>query len=168
MLTNPYDDPRCSHTTAHGNRCRMFRANDKTSLCQMHFDQQRRFEEDDLAAGQILSPIEDLKTPAQINDALRRLFQLLARQRIPPRNAAILAYICQLLLTSLSAMERQNLRAETAPAVKQILARILKSPIVDAAAPSSDDNEGNPASGQPQEPRSQDTHSVPNITIANY
>jgi hypothetical protein len=142
--------------------------NSKTSLCQMHFDQQRRFEEDDLAAGQLLGPVEDLQTPAQINDALRRLFQLLARQRIPPRNAAILAYICQLLLTSLSVMERQNLRAETAPAVKQILARILKSPLLDAAAPSSDDSEGAPASSQPQEPGSQDTQSVPNITIANY
>ncbi len=168
MLTNPYVDPRCSHTTANGSRCRMLCMNDKTSLCQVHFDQQRRFEEDDLAAGQILSPIEDLKTPAQINDALRRLFQLLARQRIPPRNAAILAYICQLLLTSLSVMERQNLRAETAPAVKQILARILKSPLLDAAAPSSDDSEGAAASSQPQEPGSQDTPSDANITIANY
>ncbi len=117
MLSNPYIDPRCTDTTAHGNRCRMLRANDKTSLCQMHFDQQRRMEEDDLAGGQILSPIEDLKTPAQINDALRRLFQIVARQRIPPRHAAILAYICQLCLSSLAMMERQSLRAETAPAV---------------------------------------------------
>jgi len=168
MLTNPYVDPRCTHTTANGSRCRMLCMNDKSSLCQMHFDQQRRFEEDDLAAGQLLGPVEDLQTPAQINDALRRLFQVLARQRIPPRNAAILAYICQLLLTSLSVMERQNLRAETAPAVKQILARILKSPLLDAAAPSSDDSEGAPASSQPQEPGSQDTPSDANITIANY
>ena len=65
-------------------------------------------------------------------------------------------------------MERQNLRAETAPAVKQILARILKSPILDAAAPSSDDSEGAPASAQPQEPGSQDPQSDPNITLANY
>src|SRR5712692_10577049 len=107
MLTNPYVDPRCSHTTAHGHRCRMLAANEKTSLCQLH-------------------------------------------------------------LASLSAMERQNLRAETAPAIKQILARILKSPILDAAAPSPDCNEGASASSQPQEPASQDTQSVPNITIANY
>jgi hypothetical protein len=116
MFDNPYVDDRCTYTNAVGNRCRMFRVNGQTSLCQMHFDQQRRVEEDDLAAGQILSPVEDLKTPEQINDALRRLFQLLARQRIPPRNAAILAYICQLLLSSLSAMERQNLREEIAAA----------------------------------------------------
>lgn len=137
MLDNPYIDARCTYTNAAGNRCRMFRMNDKTSLCQLHFDQQRRIEEDDIAAGQILSHIEDLKTPEQINDALRGIFQLLARRRIPPRNAAILAYICQLLLSSVSAMERQNLRAETAPEVKRILARILENSVLDAAPESS-------------------------------
>src|SRR2546422_4561570 len=53
--------------------------------------------------------------------------------RRPPRST-LFPYTT--LFRSLSVMERQNLRAEAAPAVKQILARILKSPILDAAAPS--------------------------------
>src|SRR5947208_2980241 len=115
-----YADTRCTFVTADARRCSMLRVSGSNSLCQVHSDQERRIEEDNLAAGQLLSHIDNLSTPGEINEALRRLFQLLARQRIPPRNAAILAYICQLLLSSVSAMERQKLRAETIPEVRKI------------------------------------------------
>jgi len=101
-------DNRCQHTSANGRRCRMLRMEDHPSLCLEHRRQQLQPHTDpQTVAAELLGSIEDFKTATAVNQALGRLFALAAANRIPPRNAAILAYICQLLLNTLPAVERE-------------------------------------------------------------
>src|SRR5712692_11896085 len=93
-------DDRCHYTYADGRRCRMLRANDHPSLCLQHLRQQLQPQPDPGAvAAELLGLIEDFSTAAAVNKALGKLFAMVAGDRIPPRNAALLVYICQLLLT---------------------------------------------------------------------
>jgi hypothetical protein len=46
--------------------------------------------------------LTELNTTTAVNHALGKLFSLVAENRIPARNAAVLAYIGQLLLNSIA------------------------------------------------------------------
>jgi len=77
------------------------------SLCLPH--QQRREKESDAEAlaAELLGPFAEFNTATAVNHALGKLFSLAAQGRIAPRNAAVLAYIGQLLLNSLSAVRHE-------------------------------------------------------------
>ncbi len=124
-------DNRCRHTSADGRRCRMRRMNGDPALCPQHRRQ-------DLLAGtdpksvadELLGSMEDFKTAAAVNQALGKLFLMLAGNRIPPRNAAVLAYICQLLLSSVGAVQDEITSARGLSAqdlLRQVLPN-LRSP----------------------------------------
>ena len=100
-------DDRCHHTSASGRRCRMLRTNDHPSLCPQHRQQLQPGPDPETVAAELLGSIDEFKTATAINRALGRLFAMLAANRIPPRNAAILAYIGQLLLNTLPAIENE-------------------------------------------------------------
>ncbi len=80
----------------------MSRMKGHPSLCFVHAQRQQQILDPKRVAAELLGPFEDLKTANAVNHALGSLFLLVAQNRIPPRNAAILAYIGQLLLQSLS------------------------------------------------------------------
>lgn len=106
----PPDLPsRCSHADAAGRRCRMPRCDSHPSLCSKHArDVALAFKpaETNLAP-ELLGPIKDFQTAAAINHALGRLYVLLGANRIHTRQAAVLAYICQLMLQSLHDVKRE-------------------------------------------------------------
>ena len=56
-----------------------------------------------------------------------KLFALLAKNRIPVRNAAVLAYIGQLLLHSLSGVKNETMRSRGPDAWQQIIRRALQN-----------------------------------------
>ena len=125
----PGVDSRCRYKTADGRRCTMLKMDDHPSLCYTHWRQQLVQTESydhEGAAAELLGSIEDFNTATAVNQALGRLFALLARNRIPPRNAAILAYIGQLLLNSLPAVDRETMRAEGLPGWEQTLTRAMQ------------------------------------------
>jgi len=110
---------RCSHTTRDGRRCRSLSTSPDSIYCETHARLAWRDSgsasvcptchratrgPDPLPpnlANELLGPVEDFQTSASINHALARLVILQARNRIPPRNAAVLAYTFQLLLQTL-------------------------------------------------------------------
>ncbi len=125
-------DNRCQHTSASGRRCRMLRMEHHPSLCPQHRRQQLQPDTDpQTVAAELLRSIEDFKTATAVNHALGRLFAMLAGNRIPPRNAAILAYICQLLLNTLPAVEHEITCAKGFSAWQRLLRQVqrnLRSP----------------------------------------
>ncbi len=132
----PKQDDRCQHTTADGRRCRTSRMNQHSSLCLQHGQrQQELLHADSVCAGsvyvesgdanvlaaELLGPCEEFKSATAINHVLGKLFALLAKNRIPTRNAAILAYIGQVLLNSLALMSKEILRGEENAGWRQIV-----------------------------------------------
>jgi hypothetical protein len=101
-------DTRCQFTNSEGRRCRTDRSSDHPSLCSYHLHRQPReaTSPEDLAP-ELLGPLEDFRSAAAVNYALGKLLLLQASNRIAPRNAAVLAYTCQLLLQSISDVRRE-------------------------------------------------------------
>jgi hypothetical protein len=109
----------------------MLRMEDHPSLCPQHRQQLQPETDPKTIATELLRSIEDFKTATAVNHALGRLFALLAGNRIPPRNAAILAYICQLLLNTLPAVEQEITYAKGFDHWQRILRQVqrnLRSP----------------------------------------
>ncbi len=100
--------PHCSHRTPSGRRCRLPISDPDSGLCLNHA--LRRRKDRDLAdlASALTGKSEEFQTAAGINRSLAELYVLLAQNRIAPRRAAVLAYISNLLLRTLPAIEKEN------------------------------------------------------------
>jgi len=79
----------------------MPRWNKHRTLCVFHARGEQQLLAADQAARQLVSLSGEFKTASDINHVLGKLFSLVAKNRIPPRDAVALAYIAQLLLQSL-------------------------------------------------------------------
>ena len=101
----PAPTQQCQFAFADGRRCRMPRSETHRSLCISHARQEQQLLSVDCVGRELVSLSGDFKTSSDINHVLGKLFSLLANNRIPPRNAAALAYIAQLLLQTLPAVE---------------------------------------------------------------
>ena len=125
-------DHRCQHITADGRRCRMPRLNDDASLCLVHWQREQQLlhagsVDAERVAAELLGSFENFKTTTAVNHVLGKLFALLAKNRIPVRNAAVLAYIGQLLLHSLPAVKNEIMRGYGPEAWQQIIRRALQN-----------------------------------------
>jgi hypothetical protein len=98
--------PRCQHRTPSGRRCRLTASGPASPLCRRHSSIETARHSADLAAALTAGGAE-FKSAASINDFLSRLLLLLAEDRISSRRAAVLAYITNQLLRTISAMEEQ-------------------------------------------------------------
>ncbi len=109
MSTKPAHkrDHQCQQVTSDGRRCLMSRMKGHPSLCFVHAQRQQQILDPKRIAAEILGPFADLKTANAVNHALGNLFLMVAQNRIPPRHAAILAYIGQLLLQSLRPVQSE-------------------------------------------------------------
>ena len=116
----PYSQ-RCAHVNSRGHRCRMFPANPQESLCPHHLGRllAERARNDETVA-ELLGPLEDFCSPANVNFFLGNLLKLMARKRIDRRDALAQAYICQLLLNTFPHIRRE-LESEAGPEGIQLL-----------------------------------------------
>lgn len=96
---------QCRFTKSDGRRCRMPAVPGPDLLCPMHLRRSQR--EADAVAAELFGPFREFKTATAVNHALGKLSSLVARGRIPVRNAVVLAYISQLLLNSLRSVQRE-------------------------------------------------------------
>jgi hypothetical protein len=104
----PPNPNRCQFETADGRRCRMFRHNGHPSLCLFHArDEMQLLESHRLGAELSATLTGQFMTATDINFVLGKLFTATAQNRIPPRNAAILAYIGQLMLHSVPGVKNE-------------------------------------------------------------
>ena len=82
-------------------------------LCAHHAQRlSRSTPANDAVAAELLSSIEDFSTAASVNQFLGNLTKQLVRKRIQRRDAIALAYLSQLLLNSLSAMNREEAQTQ--------------------------------------------------------
>jgi hypothetical protein len=80
---------------------------------------------DEAVANELLSGVEDFSTAASVNRYLGNLLKQIARKRIHRRDAIAQAYVCQLLLNSLPALDRQRERENPEPTVAERHAEFL-------------------------------------------
>lgn len=109
-MSQPDDPTRCTQTTADGRRCRMPRVNSHVTLCGTHLEaQQRRLRSEPARHAQdLLDGVTDLRSATAVNHVLGNLTTLLIDNRIDYRKAAVLAYLCQLLLQTVSMAKRER------------------------------------------------------------
>jgi hypothetical protein len=106
--TPPLNPNRCQFETSDGRRCRMLRYNGHPTLCLFHaHDEMQLLESQRVGAELSASLTGQFMTATDINFVLGKLFTATAQNRIPPRNAAILAYIGQLMLHSLHQVKKE-------------------------------------------------------------
>jgi hypothetical protein len=105
---------QCHHINGRGRRCRMLIAPNHDSLCQHHLAQSVVSQPGTQAlAAELLGSLNNFSTAAAVNQLLGNLVIQLAHKRIERRDAIAIAYMCQLLLMSLSPLKKE-LRAEEA------------------------------------------------------
>ena len=103
----PAAPDRCLFADARGHQCRLFRLDTHPSLCFFHAGQEQQFLDAERVAAELASLSGGFKTGNDVNHALGKLFAVVAANRIPVRNAAVLAYIGQLLLHSLPTVKSE-------------------------------------------------------------
>ncbi len=98
----------CQFQFADGRTCRMLRTADHPSLCIFHARAEQQIIESDLLGSELAASITgQFMTATDINFVLGKLFKAVAQNRIPPRNAATLAFVAKLLLVSLRDLKQE-------------------------------------------------------------
>jgi hypothetical protein len=115
-------DSHCRHINARGHRCRSLIAADHDSLCAHHLTQSlaQSPQTDEALAAELLTGVQDFSTAASVNRYLGNLLKQIAHKRIHRRDAIAQAYVCQLLLNSLPALDRQHDRENPEPTDEEI------------------------------------------------
>src|SRR5580698_10041604 len=100
----------CRHINRRGQHCRLFSIIPNLELCPHHarlLEKQHQRHNDNTAA-ELLGDLTDFSTPDAINALLGNLVRQLARKRIARLDAIAIAYVAQLLLGSISSMDRHD------------------------------------------------------------
>lgn len=97
---------RCQHRTPAGRQCRARSSGAASRLCAAHSAVEKQLDSADLAVALDASG-DTFQSAEGINRSLSELFALLAKNRVSPRRAAVLAYIGSLLLRTLPAIEKE-------------------------------------------------------------
>ena len=108
------DPNRCQFSTTDGRQCRMARSEGHATFCLFHALQAAR-EARKMAqllgveelSKELVSLSGEFQTATDINHFLGKLLLSIAQDRIPHRNAVAMAYICQLLLCTLSSVRHE-------------------------------------------------------------
>src|SRR5437879_2366201 len=98
----------CRHVDGRGHRCRMLVMSPTATLCSHHAQRRLQTQRGSEAAAELLARVSDFSDAASVNRFLGNLVKQVTLKRIPRRDAITLAYICQLLLNSLGAINRED------------------------------------------------------------
>jgi len=105
----PAPAARCYRRTRHGHQCRL-RPLSPGGLCFRHASLQSQVQQPvdvDLSAD-FAAQLAELKSAEQISDFLGKLLVLVVQNRISVRRAAVLAYITNHLLRTVSIMNKES------------------------------------------------------------
>ena len=96
-------------------------------LCPHHArqTQNRKQRRHDDTAAELLGDLTDFSNPEAVNFLLGNLVRQLARKRIHRRDAMAIAYVCQLLLGSISCMDRHEAALRTSADFDDIPPRLI-------------------------------------------
>lgn len=102
------DAALCQFSFADGRRCRMLRSIGHPSLCLFHARAEQQLLESHQLGAEIAATVSgEFSTATDINFVLGKLFTAVAQNRLPVRNGAVLAFMCQLMLQSLSRLKEE-------------------------------------------------------------
>jgi cobalamin biosynthesis protein CobT len=113
--------------TADGRRCKAARLSGRSVFCTAHSQQEQQYIDSKKVAAELLGPLDEFRTSLAVNQALGKLFSLTAKNRIPVRNAAVLAYIAQLLLSTMRDVRREIAYVDGAAGEDYLIRRALNS-----------------------------------------
>lgn len=122
----------CNYPYADGRQCRMLRHESHPSLCFFHSREEMQLAELDQIGEQLAAVSGEFHTMTEVRRAVANLFRLVARNRIPMRNAQPLAYLSQLLLYSQKTTQHEITRVHGSGAWDHVL-RAAFSPRSSAA-----------------------------------
>jgi hypothetical protein len=119
MSTKHHTESQCQYKNSRDKRCHMLidknhRSPDgekPSSLCPYHLAQSKAKDalpDPETLAAELLGDIVNFTTADSVNLFLGNLVKQLARQRIARRDAIALAYLCQLLLNSLTPLRQEQ------------------------------------------------------------
>jgi hypothetical protein len=137
-------DSRCSYASSDGRRCRMSRAPGHASLCFVHAREEQQFLDSRATTASLASPTGSFRTAFELNASLGQLYNLVAANRIPPRNAATLAYIGQLIMQTLPRVQSEVHSGYSPNAWRTFLHEVLDTCNSDPDAPPPSEPASNP------------------------
>jgi hypothetical protein len=111
-MTNAYPSPgiatRCQFQFSDGRCCRMLRSPAHASFCAFHARQELNQLESQRLGAEISSSLNgDFLTATDINHVLGKLFIAAAQDRVPIRKATALAFLGQVMLSSLPHVKQE-------------------------------------------------------------
>ncbi len=123
----PLTSVPCRHINRRGHRCRLFSTIPNLELCPHHARllEKQHQRHNDNTASELLGDLTDFSTPDAVNALLGNLVRQLARKRIARLDAIAIAYVSQLLLGSIAALDRRDALAERAAANDDLPPRII-------------------------------------------
>jgi hypothetical protein len=104
--SSDFTPERCQHRTRTGRQCRSLAADANSSFCPAHAASEPADSEDFVVA--LTERACCFQNAQGINHSLGALYTLLAQGRISPRRASVLAYISNLLIRSLTAIDNDR------------------------------------------------------------
>jgi hypothetical protein len=108
MTTPKQNSSRCKHYDLMDRRCRMPRIDTHPAFCYLHAKAEQEVRDAALRHNQLSTYNGTFYTTTDVNRALGRVFNLLSQDRIPARQAAVLAYVSQLLLQTLDGVKYET------------------------------------------------------------
>ena len=106
-----------------------------SSLCLFHAREEQQLLELDNIGDELASLTGDFKTATDIQHVVGKLFKLVAANRIPVRNARLLAYLAQLLFYGQGGVKQETIRAQNYQGWEEVLRKIYPAPPRIAPAP---------------------------------
>jgi hypothetical protein len=118
MSPKLHADSQCQYKNTRGHRCHMLIDNhhrptdgtNRPTLCAYHASKIKTglpTPDPEVAAAELLNGVDQFSTADEVNLFLGNLIKQLAHKRIARRDAIALAYISQLLLSTLRAMQQE-------------------------------------------------------------
>jgi len=101
---------RCHYRDSAGRRCRLPRKKSHPTFCLRHARPDELAPEPNLPidlSGELLGPLQDFRSATSVNFVLGRLLLLKAAGVVSARDAAVVTYICQLLIQTVPAVRRE-------------------------------------------------------------
>ncbi len=105
---NAINDPIRCHRTSTGRRCRLRVVDPHAGLCFRHAQLRLEHLEIPDLSPDLVGSLTGFTSAADINQVLSKLLILLSQNRVSPRRAAVIAYISNLLLRTLPAIEHES------------------------------------------------------------
>ena len=103
-----HESSLCQFPFADGRQCRMLRKKSHPSLCTFHASEEQQMIELDRIGAELAPLSGEFTSATDINHVIGKLFKLVAANRIPIRNATLLAHLAQLLIYSQKSVKHEQ------------------------------------------------------------